>query len=78
MAGPRARERFPLVFGAVDVFHRQRFSPVLPIFVANDDRDRRADGLRMPDARNNFDLIGFDLHPAAASIALLASPEFRD
>ena len=76
MAGSRTREWFPLVFCAVDVFHWQRFSPVFPILVADDDRDRRADGLRMPDARNNFDLIGFDLHPPAAPIALLAPPEF--
>ena len=76
MTGPRTRHRLLLVFRAIDVFHRKRFGPVFPIFVLDNDRDGRADGLRVADARNNFDLICFDLHAPAAAIALLPAPEF--
>ncbi len=65
-----------LVFRAVDIFHRQRFGPVLPIFVVDDDGDGRADGLRVADAGDNFDAVRFDLHAAAAAVALLAAPQF--
>ena len=50
VAGTRTGDRFALVLGAVDVFHGQRFGPVLPVLVADQDRDRRADGVGVPHA----------------------------
>ena len=73
--GPGPRDRLLLVLGALDVLHRQRFGPVLPILVFEQDRDRRADGLRMPHAADDVRAVGLDLHAAAAAEALLAPPQ---
>src|SRR5207248_11207424 len=61
-AGPGPGDRFLLVFTAVDVLDRQRFCPILPVFVSDENGDGRPDGFRMPNAGNNFDAICFDLH----------------
>ena len=75
VAGTRARDRLVLVLGAVDILHRQRFGPVLPVLVADDDGDGRADGLGVAHAGDNFGAVGFDLHAPAAAVALLAAPQ---
>ena len=59
----------------IAAFDRQVFGPVLPIGVADDDRDRRADRLRMANAGHDLRAIGLDLHAAAAAEALLAPPK---
>ncbi len=46
---------------------RENFGPVLPVFVFNDYRDGRPDGLGMPDTAHDVRAVGFDLHPAAAA-----------
>ena len=75
VAGPRTGDRFALVLATRYVFDGQGFGPVLPVLVTNNDRDRRADGFRMPHARDNFDPICFNLHASAAAEALLAPPQ---
>jgi hypothetical protein len=69
------RQRFLLIFRAFRVFHRQGFGPILPVFVANDDADRRPDSLRVAHARHDFGGIGLDLHAPSAAVPLLAAPK---
>jgi hypothetical protein len=76
MSRTRAGNWLLLVFRAVHIFHGQRFRPVLPVPIANDDGDRRSDGMRMPHTGHNLGAILFDLHAPAAAIALLAAPKF--
>ncbi len=75
MAGAWTNDR--LVFGGVGVFRfdGQDGLPVFPIFIFDDERDGRADGLGMTDAGNNARLICFDFHAPAAAKALLATPK---
>ena len=61
MAGPRFRNRRQFVD--------------LEIAVLDHQRDGRADGLALAHTRDNLRLVGFDLHAATASIALLAARE---
>ena len=75
MSGPRPGDRLTLVLAAVEVFHRQSLGPVLPVFVADEDGDGRADGAGVADSGDDFGAVGFDLHAPAAAVALLAPPE---
>jgi hypothetical protein len=61
--------------GRVAPFDRQVFDPVLPVGVADDDSDWRADCFRMPDAGNDVSAIRLDLHSPAAAKALLTAPK---
>ena len=67
---------FLVVLGAVDVFDGQRFGPVLPVLVLDQDGDGRTDGVRVSDAADDVGVIGLDFHAAAAAVALLAAPQF--
>ena len=71
----RARERLLFFFGALGVFDRKGAGPVGPVPVADDQGDRRADGVRVPDARHDLDRVFLDLHAAAAAVTLLAPPQ---
>src|SRR5579871_156970 len=75
VAGTRPRNRFLLILPACSIFHGQGFGPILPIGVANDNGDRRSDGLGVPDARDDFCPVRLDLHAPAAAVALLTAPE---
>src|SRR5262245_10790812 len=75
MPGTRTRHRFAFFLTPVNILDRQRFGPVLPVLVPDEDRDRRSDGFRMPDPRDDFDAVRLNLHPPAASIALLPAPK---
>src|SRR5205814_441885 len=55
---------------------RQRFLPVLPIFVFQQDSDGRADGLAMTHTGEEVRAVALDLHTAAAAVALLPPPQF--
>jgi hypothetical protein len=54
VARPRTRHRLALVLAALDVFHRQRFGPVLPVLVADQNGHRRADGVGMAHAGHDL------------------------
>ena len=54
-----------------------RVLPVLPILVANEQRDRGSGGLAATHARQELRAIGFDRHAAAAAIAALAAAQFQ-
>ena len=76
VAGPRAGDGLAACPSrAVGIFDGQRFGPVLPVLVADEDGDGRADGVRVAHAGHNFGAVGLDLHAAAAAVALLAAPE---
>ena len=75
MAGTRAGDRLLLILSAFGIFHRKRLGPVLPVPVANEDGDGRADGVRMAHAGDDLGAVGLDLHAPAAAVALLAAPE---
>ncbi len=49
--------------------------PVLPVAIADQHRDRRADRLAGADAGQEFDGVLLDLHAAPAAVALLAPRE---
>src|SRR4029077_17537808 len=65
-----------LMFGRIAFAGGERFLPVLPVTILELDRDRRADGDAVAHTREDMGGVGFDLHAAAASVALLAAPEF--
>src|SRR6266446_6636498 len=65
VAWARTGDRFLLVLGAVGVFDGQRFGPVLPILVLEQDGDGRADGARVPHAGDDLRAVGLDLHATA-------------
>ena len=54
-----------------------RVLPVLPILVANEQRDRRAGGLAAAHARQELRAIGFDRHAPAAAVAALAAAQLE-
>src|SRR5271170_314359 len=56
-------------------FDGQLFFPVFPVAIGDLDGDGRADGLAVAHAGEDVDLVGLDLHAAAAAVALLAAPE---
>ncbi len=72
----RPRRSDGLVLGRVAGFDRELFFPVLPVAVDDLDGDGRADGLAVAHAAEHVGLVGFNLHAAAAAIALLAAPKF--
>ena len=77
MSRPRSRHRPPLVLrpgGVPGVLDGQGFGPVPPVLILDDDGHRRADGVGVAHPGHNFRAIGFDLHAAAAAVALLAAP----
>src|SRR4029079_7230347 len=47
--------------------------PVLPVAILNKHRDRRAEGFPGAHTGKELDVVGFDLHPSAAPVALLAA-----
>ena len=73
MAG--ARRGYGLVLARVACFDGELFFPVFPVAVGDLDCDGRADGLAVADAARGVDLVGLDLHAAAAAVALLSAPE---
>ena len=73
VAGPRRSHRAML--RRVAALYRQFFLPVLPVAVDDFNRDGRADGLAVAHAGEHMRLIGFDLHAAAAAVALLPAPQ---
>ena len=54
---------------------RHGLLPVLPIAIANGQRDRTAEGLAPPNAGGDVDLILLDLHPTTTPVAALAPGE---
>jgi hypothetical protein len=54
---------------------RHRLLPVLPITIADGERDRAAEGKAPADAGGDVGLVLLDLHPAAASVPALAAAE---
>src|SRR5690606_24014147 len=50
--------------------------PVNEVTVLDHHRDRRADRATVSNAGEKLDLVRFDLHPPAASVTLLAPPQF--
>ena len=75
MPGPGTGHRAALVLASLDVLHRQRFGPVAPVRIANQNRHRGADRLRVAYTGDNLGAIRLDLHPSAAAEALLAPPK---
>ena len=75
MAGAGTRDRLAAALGVLDIFDGQRFGPVLPVFVLDQDGDGRTDGLRVPDSADNVGLICLNFHAATAAEALLAAPQ---
>ena len=73
VAGTRRGDR--LVLGGIAGLDGQLLFPVLPVAVGNLDGNGRADGLAVAYAAEDVGLVGFDLHPPAAAIALLAPPQ---
>src|SRR6266571_2327877 len=67
--------RYPLIFFRISFADWKRFLPVFPIFIFEENRDRRADGRAVTHAREDMDLIGFNLHPATAAVTLLPPPQ---
>ncbi len=78
MAGPRTRHRgaprAPRVGRRVGV-DAHRVLPVRPVAVLDRHRDRPADGLAAPHAREHVGGIRFDGHPASAAVASLTSAQ---
>ncbi len=75
MSRPGTGDRPPFIRSAVGVLHRESFSPVLPVLIPDENGDGGADGPRIPHTGHNFRAIGFDLHAAAAAVALLPPPQ---
>src|SRR5207253_1257191 len=75
----RARQRDglrPLAIGLA--LRRPRAHPPRPalvVAVADDERERRAERSPVPEPGEHLDLIGLDLLPRAAPVALLAPPQ---
>jgi hypothetical protein len=49
--------------------------PIFKVLVLDDERDWRPERLTVANAREEVDFVALDLHAAAATIALLASPQ---
>src|SRR6266705_1763059 len=64
-----------LVLCRITFAHRQRLLPVFPIFILQENRNRRADGLTATHSGNYACSIALYLHASAATITLLTSPE---
>ena len=73
MAGTRRGDG--LVQRGVAGLDRQFRLPVLPVAVDELDGDGRTDRLAVAHAAEHVGLVGFNLHAAAAAIALLAPPQ---
>src|SRR5580658_4666565 len=73
MPRPRTRHRFSL---AAVAFHRKNLGPILPVFIFDNDRDRRSNRLRMSNAADDARPIGLNLHAPAAPEPLLPAPQF--
>ena len=54
---------------------RHHVRPVLPVAVLDQQRDGRPERLARPDAAQDLDPVGLDLHPRAAPVAHHAAPE---
>src|SRR5579884_3680782 len=72
----RTRRRTALMLFHVARAHRQRFLPVLPVFILQQNGNRRTNALAMPHPGDYVDFVGLNLHAAAAAEPLLASPQF--
>src|SRR5262249_10970753 len=76
---PRPRQRHalrPLAHGVA--LRRPRAHPPRPVLVVavpDDERERRAERAPVPEACEHLDLVGLDLLPRAAAVALLPSAE---
>jgi hypothetical protein len=64
------------VFGEISFAYGQSFPPIFPVFVLKKDRYRGSDGYAVMDTRENVNFVGFNLHPPAAAVPLLPTPEF--
>jgi hypothetical protein len=64
-----------LMLGRIARFNGQLLFPVLPVAIDDLDGDGRTDGLAVAHAGKNVRLVGFNLHAAAAAVALLAAPQ---
>jgi len=73
---PRPRRFHRLVLCRITRLHRQRFLPVLPILVLEQDRNRRPDGQAVVDTGQNMRSVGLNLHATPAPVTLLPPPEF--
>src|SRR5712671_3691304 len=74
MAG--TRRSHALVLFRITSLNRQRLLPVFPVFIFQQDRNRRANGLAVTHAGDNVDAVSLNLHASAAAKALLPAPEF--
>jgi hypothetical protein len=63
------------MFLRISGFDRQRFLPVLPVPVQEQDRDRRPYGFSVPHSGKEVRHVAFHSHATAAAVALLAPPE---
>ena len=76
---PRTRARDGAFAQSRGIFITRRrihdLDPVLPVLVANEHRNRRAEGLAGAHTAQEFDLIAFDLHASSATVSLLAAEE---
>ena len=77
MSRPRARDGRPLDAGRVRLADtdRHRPLPVLPVFVGNEKRNRRAGRHAAPHAADGFRAIRLDRHPPSAAVAPLPAAE---
>ena len=64
------------MFCGIAVSNGERFLPVFPVTVGDFQRNRGADSDAVADAGENVGGVGLNFHAAAASVALLTSPEF--
>ena len=56
---------------------RHHLAPILPVLVHEEERDRAAQRLAAPHAREDADAVVLDLHPPAAPIAMLPPRKIR-
>src|SRR6185369_4501294 len=75
MAGTRAFQTARLFGRNFARLRRHDVSPVGPIFVFDQECERRAEGETMSDAAQYLSVIALDLHAAAAAIAELAAAQ---
>jgi len=64
------------MFFRIARLHRQRLFPILPILICQHHGDGRADRLAVMHSRQKMRAVSFNLHAAAASKSLLATPQF--
>ena len=76
MTGAGTGDGLPLIVTAVRIFNGKRLGPILPILVFKQDCDGGSDGFGVTDAAHDVGLVGLNLHAAAASEPLLATPQF--